>query len=136
MINIEKAIYELMKTKAGGRVYDRRAPQNAEAPFIVYQRKTSTRWRDINGPSGWTQADIMVDCYGETATASKDLALEIEELLDGYDGNVTIPGNSPADIANLGISLQEDSDMLDQTEEPFLYRNSAIYLLTYKTQGV
>jgi hypothetical protein len=31
-----------------------------------------------------------------------------------------------------GVSLQSDDDLLDQTDEPFLYRNSATYLVTYE----
>ena len=135
MIILEKAIYELLKTKASGRVYAMRAPQNSTAPFIVYQRVDSSRWRSINAPSGIGQATIQIDCYDSTVYGAKELAVDIEKLLDGYAGSVTITGNSPQDVVVIGgVTLQSDVDMVDQTDEPLLYRNMARYLFTYETE--
>lgn len=135
MIIMEKAIHELLKTFANGRVYALRAPQNATTPFIVFQRISSDRWRSINGPSGVGQATMQIDCYATTIYAAKQLAVDIEEALDGYSGNVTISDDSPPDVVVIGgISLQDDVDLLDDTDEPFLYRNSANYLVTYDTE--
>lgn len=135
MIVMEKAIYELLKTKAGGRVYAMRAPQNSAAPFIVYQRIGSTRWRCINNPSGVGQADVRIDVYDTTFYGSKELAVDVEETLDGYSGSVIITGDSPQDVVVIGgISLQDDVDIIDQTDQPMLYRNSATYLITYETE--
>lgn len=133
MISAEQAIYELLKNLAGGKVYDNRGKQG-DTTFIVIQRRGSERWRHLRGPAGWAQADIIIDAYAPTARERKDLALQIEDLLDGFDGNVTIPGDSPQQIVNIGFSLQDDLDTIDQTAEPFLYRNSATYLATYKTE--
>jgi hypothetical protein len=132
---MEKAIYELLKTFASGRVYALRAPQNATTPFIVFQRTGSERWRSINGPSGVGQALMQIDVYADTIYAAKELAVDIEESLDGYSGNVTISDDSPPDVVVIGgISLQDDVDLIDQTDEPLLYRNSATYLVTYDTE--
>jgi hypothetical protein len=135
MIVLEKAIYEILKNKAGGRVYALRAPQNATTPFIVYQRVSSERWRSINNPSGIGQATIQIDCYGSTIYSAKELAVDIENLLDGYSGNVTITGSSPQDVVVVGgVTLQNDVDIIDDTDEPMLYRNIARYLFTYETE--
>lgn len=129
---VEPAIYELLRTLAAGRVYALRAPQNSTAPFIIFQRIDSERWRAINGPSGIAQVTIQVDCYASTYYAAKELAAEIEEILDGYRGTVSWGEGSPQEFVRIGgVSLQNDSDLLDQTEEPFLYRNTATYLVTY-----
>lgn len=132
MKTCERGIYELLKVYASGRVYAQRAPQNATAPFIIFQRVSSERWRSINNPSGIAQASIQIDVYGADYYQAKDLAATIEAALDGYTGVVSYGASSPQEtLAFLGISLQNDVDIFDQTDEPFLYRNSAVYLVTY-----
>lgn len=129
----EMAIYELLKHLSSGRVTALRAPQNSKAPFIIYQRTDSERWRSVNGPSGMAQATVQVDVYADEYAACKQLAGEVEDVLDGYRGFVAYGADSPQmQIRIAGISLQSDSDLLDQEEEPFLYRNIAQYLITYE----
>lgn len=130
---VEPAIWELLKGLASGAVYFLRAPQNAIGPFIVIQRTDSTRWRHINGPSGIAQAHIQIDCYDNTYYTAKALAASVETLLDGYDGIVYYGTNSPRESVEIGgISLQNDLDTLDQTDQPVLYRNISTFLVTYK----
>lgn len=110
-----------------------RAPQNVTAPFVVIQRVDSTRWRSINAPSGIGQATIQIDVYSESFYDMKTTALQIETILDGYRGIVYYGDSSPQDSVRLaGVSLDNDTDTLDQTEEPFLYRNAARYIVTYE----
>lgn len=129
----EFGIYDLLKGLAGGRVYALRAPQNVTTPFIIYQRVSSGRWRSINAPSGLEQATIQIDVYADNFAATKALAIQIEDILDGYRGTVYYGGDSPQKSVRIaGISLVNDEDVLDQTDEPFLYRNIADYLVTYE----
>ena len=132
---VEKGIYELLKGLAGGRVYALRAPQNATAPFIVYQRLGSERWRSFNAPSGIAQADIQIDVYATDIYTSKDIGADIEGILDGYAGSVIISSDSPPDAVVIGgVTLQGDVDFIDETDEPFLFRNSARYTVTYEQE--
>lgn len=135
---VEPALFELLKTLVGNdddgdpKCYVMKAPQNETGPFIIIQRVDSDRFRHINGPSGIAQAFMQVDAYGESYYAVKDLAASIESALDGYSGTVYYGSNSPQDSVSIGgITLQNDVDLLDQTEEPTLHRNSAVYLVTY-----
>lgn len=133
MKTVERGIYQLLSSLASGRVYAMRAPQNATAPFVVFQRTSSERWRSINAPSGIAQALIQVDAYSETYYGAKDLGASIETILDGYAGTVAYGTNSPQDTVEItGISLQNDLDLFDQTDEPFLFRNSMTFLVTYR----
>jgi hypothetical protein len=132
MYNVEKGIYELLKTKASGRVYAQLAKQTKESPFIVFSRTSAERWRNINGPDGICQAAIQVDVYSESYYTTKNLAREVEVILDGYRGTVNYGTDSPQDFVKIaGITLENDVDLIDQEDEPFLYRNSASYLVTY-----
>lgn len=125
---VEKALYELLKTHAVNRVYALRAPQDALSPYIVFQRTDSDRWRSINNPSGIAQAYIQVDAYAGSYYAAKELEALIETTLDGFRGDVQTGGDT---IKIAGISLQNDLDLLDQTDSPLLFRNSASYKVTY-----
>lgn len=129
---IERGIYELLKTKASGKVYNQLAPQTNDVPFIVYSRVDSSRWRSINGPDGIAQAYIQVDVYSHGIYVTKELAIDIENTLDGYRGVVNYGTDSPQDYVKIaGISLENDVDLIEQESEPFLFRNSATYLVTY-----
>lgn len=128
----EPAIYELLNGLASGNVYFMRAPQNSTGPFIIIQRTDSERWRAINGPSGVAQAFIQIDAYASEYIAAKELGAQIESILDGYAGTVYHGNNSPQDFVEIGgITLQNDTDIFDQTDEPFLFRSSADYLVTF-----
>jgi len=134
-MTMERALYEKIKTTPvpGNRIYALRAPQNASAPFVVYQRIDSDRWRHINGPTGMVQATMQIDIYAVSYNQAKQLALDIENTLDGFRGTVAYGSNSPQDTIRFGgISCQTDLDILDQTDEPFLYRVSQDYLITYE----
>ena len=132
---VEKAVYELLKGLANGQVYVVIAPQNVSGDFITFHRVDSDRIRSINGPSGLSEVYIRVDCYSETYYGMKALASQAEEILDGYKGSVPYGDDSPQDIIKIGgISLQNDVDLLEQTQEPFLHRNTASYYIIYNNK--
>lgn len=129
---VEPAIVKLLNDIAPGEVYLMRAAQN-KTRFIIIQRIDAERWRDINGPSGMVQASIQIDAYDTTYTGCKKMAGEVESVLDGYRGTVYYGEDSPQDFVRIGgASLQNDIDIADQTDEPFLFRNSMTFLITYE----
>lgn len=130
---IEKAIHSLLSGLCSGRVYALVAPQNATAPFIVYHRQGGERWRAVDAPSGMAQVTIQVDAYDNDFYGMKDLAASIEAILDGYRGTVSYGSNSPQDTLRIGgIALIDESDTIDQSEEPPLHRNSTDYSVIYE----
>lgn len=135
---LEPAIYELLKDLAGGKVYHLRAKQGDTGPFIVYQRTDSTRWVSLAGPStGVAQALIQVDCYSSQTFEAQQIGAAVETILDGYRGTVSYGDSSPPESVKItGVTLQNELNMIDQTDEPFMYRNSATYLITYDYKGV
>ena len=128
---IEPAIYELLKNFVSGRVSAMIASQRAEMPFIVYQQIDSSRWKTITGTTGMAQASIQVDVYSPRYHEMKAIAAQVEQLLDGYDDTVYYSLDGTEDQVRVGISLQNAEDMGDSEGDPFLYRNSAVYLVTY-----
>src|ERR1044072_5023113 len=124
MHHAEKAINSLIKNAVGGRAYDLVAPQKTATPFAIVQRVSSERVRAINGPSGIAQALIQVDVYGDDSAGVRETADAIETILDGYSGTVMC-GTPSVGVKIAGISLQNEHNILDQTDEPRLFRNIA-----------
>lgn len=134
-MSIERALYQLLKTAniPGNRIYALRAPQNSPNPFVIYQRTSSERWRHVNGATGMVQAVFQIDSYADQYHDARSIAQQIEEAIDGFTGTVAYGSATPqATIRIGGISCQNDLDLLDETDEPFLYRVSADYLITYE----
>jgi hypothetical protein len=133
MILAEFAIREKLKDLNSGRVYPLRSPDNMTDDFIIYQRVDSDRWRSINAPSGMLQATIQVDCYSKSYYNVKQMSSIVESRLDGFRGAVSYGSNSPQDSVRIaGIVLQNDFDLMEMEEEPFLYRNSLTFNVTYE----
>jgi len=134
----EKGIYELIKTLASTNVFAMRAPDNQAGPFIIFQRVdrdnlTKNTLNRTAGVAGVVQAVIQIDAYAAGYYDAKELGASIEFLLDGYSGTVYHGEDSPQDFVEIGgITLQNDGDIIDQTDQPLLFRNSATYLVTYK----
>lgn len=136
----DPAIFEMLKPLAGTdgdgnpKVYALRAPQNIDPPFIVFQEIDSDRDHVLNGAStAPASAYFQIDAYALLPYEAKQLGADIEQALDAFRGTVNHGTNSPQDFLEItGITYQNGSDLPDQTDEPFLYRRLAVYLVTYR----
>lgn len=135
---VEPAIFELVKNLVDDdKAFWMRAPQNVTGDFIVYQRVDRQDFgknilNRTAGTPGKAQAYIQIDAYATDPDTAKALGASIEYTLDGYNGTVYHGTDSPqASVVIGGITLQNDVDLVDQTDEPLLFRNSAVYLVTY-----
>lgn len=83
------------------------------------------------------QALIQIDCYSAKQFEAQQIGAQVEAILDGYRGTVTYAEPAPGDTIKItGATLQNELNMTDQTDEPFMFRNSATYLITYDYKGV
>lgn len=136
---VEPAIYELLKNVIDvNSVCWMKAPDNKTPPFIIYQQVDSNEFakNTLNraaGETGKVQAFIQVDSYDTSPSTAKENAKAIEEILAGYSGTVYYGTDSPQNSVEISaISMQNDVDTIDETDEPSLHRNSAVYLITYQ----
>ena len=135
---IETALFTLLKNlipqeEGKDQIFFLRAPDKAKGPFIIIQRLDGDRWRSINGPSGMAQASFRIDCYSPGFYDLKAISNAVEETLDGYKGIVYHGNDSPQGYTRIaGISLTTETELLDETDDPLLYRHSATYLVTYE----
>lgn len=141
-MSMEQALFQIISSISGITtllpgtpipIFASVAPPNTTKNFVTFQRIEGQRWRSINGPSGVVQAKMQIDSYAEKYSDTKSIAALIEAALDGFTGVVGYGTDSPqAKIKFLGISCQNDVDIFDQTDQPFMHRVSADYLVTFE----
>lgn len=134
MKTVEKGVYELLKGLASGQVYALRAPSGVTGPFIVFQRVASIRLGEhLQGPAHLTDATIQVDVYANDFYTAKDIRAQAETILAGYIGPVYYGDGSPQEFVKISsVTVQGDSDLMDETADPLLYRNSTLYNIMYE----
>jgi len=139
-MTMERAFFTLLKSVPGidiggltsPRIYAQRAPDNAQAPFVIFQRINTFPYRSINNPSGLARAEIQVDVYGATYYDAKERAEKIQNALDGFRGEMAQDGMSPPVYTKFGgIILQNALETLDETDEPVLHRVTMTFSVTY-----
>jgi hypothetical protein len=129
-MNAEKAVYALLSEAAavtalaGSKIFPVLAPQDTDAPFIVYHRIDAARVYSIAGPSGLAFARVQVDAYALTYAAAKNLAAAVRQTLNGFRGTA-------GDVRVGGISLQTDQDILEDGTDPPLHRVSMDFMVTH-----
>jgi hypothetical protein len=126
-LEIEAGILDLIGGVA--ECYALLAPESARSPFIVYQRISGAKWRDINGPSGMAQTFFQIDIYSNDYAESLSLNTQVRKILDGYKGTVTI-GLDTVRIG--GVSFQNERNFVEDNVKPKLFRFSVDYLFTYE----
>jgi len=126
---IDQGVKELLDPVIVDSIYAGIAPQSKRAPFIIFQRITGNKIRDLNGPSGLAQVVFQIDAYADGYLESKQFADVIRLILDGYRGTVTI-GDDSVRIA--GVSFQAERDFVEDDVDPKLYRSSVDYLFTFE----
>ncbi len=92
MATIEDAIYNILTSNpgvsaiVGTRVYRVRMPDNPQLPAITYQTSYGSQVESFTGYSGLRMPIISIDCWGDTAKLTRDLAEKVRVALHGYSG--------------------------------------------------
>lgn len=137
---IQPAIQELLKSvlpnfNSKPAVFFLRAPNNIKnAAFMVLSIvEGGERFRAINNPSGLAQVVLRVDLYDVGYYSVQGHANAVETILDGYRGIVYHGNDSPQAFTRIaGISLETETELVDETDDPVLYRKSMTYRVTFE----
>lgn len=116
---IEETLTALLKGVTP-KVFPIIAPENASAPFLVYQRASTVRPMHLDSVGGLAQATFRVDVYHSSVKAAVTLANQIRVALNGY---------SDDDIE--GCTLVQERDLSDISGETALFRVNLEFLVTY-----
>lgn len=95
---IESQVYNLIKSSASNKVYPSVAKAGTKAPFIVYQRISTSPVTSLDGDNSLNSVRIQISCMGvdykeakdlaesvKTALAASTLKFRLDNQLDDYD---------------------------------------------------
>ncbi len=126
---IEEALKTYLEADAtvGGLVSTRVWPMKLKdgwtLPAITYQRISGPRTHDTNGPTGRATPRFQVDCWADSYSGVRALAVAVRARLDGAKG--TIGGE-----ANVGgIYIDSERDIYE--DEIKVYRVSMDFMVPH-----
>jgi len=120
---VETMLASLLGEIAGDdHVYALRLPENFTYPVVVFQPVSGGKPVAHDGPTGLAWVRIQVDTYAETYEGCKDIAEQIKEDLNGYQGPV---GDGTID----GIFIDGEWDLFEESKK--LYRAVVDFRIYY-----
>jgi hypothetical protein len=111
---------------ASQRMHWTQAPQGVAKPYATLTKVTGLRDTTLDGPSGFQEARVQIDCYGLTFASAKGLARAVEAVLSGL--TVTTGG-----IEFQGCFLDAERDGYEADAAPDkLFRTSLDFIIFHK----
>jgi hypothetical protein len=111
---------------ASQRMHWTQAPQGVAKPYATLTKVTGLRDTTLQGPSGFQEARVQIDCYGLTFSSAKGLARAVEAVLSGL--TVTTGG-----IEFQGCFLDAERDGYEADAAPDkLFRTSLDFIIFHK----
>ena len=135
MADLEDALYKILTSitelaySVDDKVYPSEADVEASAPFIVFSRADGIRDRSLKGSTGLVRARMQVDTYADSYEETKSIASAVRKALDNYRDTVPLDNNETIRIG--GTALLNDSDLIDTSTDPKLFRVSMDFLIFY-----
>ena len=75
-----------ISTLVGTRIYYVRADQAVAKPYIVFSKISAIRVSSHDGGSGLANPRFQFSCFGETYKSVTDIAVAIQDSLEGFTG--------------------------------------------------
>ncbi|KXU30653.1 hypothetical protein A0J57_20120 [Sphingobium sp. 22B] len=109
---MDVSFYAALTAQTGTiKVYPVLAPENATAPFIVYQRTGTQRDIAVDGTTGLVIASYRIDVYSTSLKAAQNIA---DDIVRGLSQHATAPINY--------IRIDNEFDASDLSGDPKLFR--------------
>lgn len=90
------------------RIHPSAVPQGGATPAIVYNRISSLRDVDMDGPMDFIQVRLRIDCWSTSYGGAKDLASAVRVALNGVGlASPKLLGAVPVQL----VHLENDSDV-------------------------
>lgn len=130
MSGIEQTLYDKLAADADvsalveERIFPLCAPEDIKQAFIIYQRISGVRVKDIGGPAYVAQPRMQVDCYALSYEEAREIAESVRLSLDGWR-------SLTADVVVIGSSLITDREFWEADSDPKFYRVSMDFMLTH-----
>lgn len=115
---IEEDLTALLET-TGYKPYPVSVPSGATAPFLVYQRVSTTTHENFEDDIDLVTATFRVDAYHTSFLELRRLALQIRRALHGQQTD------------EYAITLEQERDLTDLEAQPGLFRTNLEFRITY-----
>lgn len=122
-MTIDTAIIQMLLADApvvaivGDSIWPGSKPQASGYPAIVVNWIEGNPVYTNDGDSGLNNVRLELNCYGETYTQAKDLAVAVKVLLSGFQG-----ANSGISIENTLIASERDFRESGSNADEYLFR--------------
>jgi hypothetical protein len=129
MLNFEESLYSYLSNYSGiksivnTKIYPLIAPENIEAPFIIYTPYSQVFSHTLGSDSGYNDKYIQIDIYHTSFINLKMLAKQVRKALINFKG---VMGTNGIEIQAV-ICESGDRDSFDNS----LYRTIQEYKFTY-----
>lgn len=110
-------------------LYAEKAPQDARAPYLIYEIILVDRWASLDGPSGVSQSSITIECRAPGKAACDVLAKQLRLCLDNYRGTVTGPNGT---LKIRTARCRDEGTAEESTVDPALFVVTQEYLITHE----
>lgn len=110
-MSVEDAIVARLEAHAGvaglvvDRIYPLEAPQDAETPYIVYQRISGVPVSNLAEDTNITDARYQLYAFSEVYGDSVDVTIQMKAALQRYKGTV-------ASVVILDVMINDNPDLL------------------------
>lgn len=115
----ERFVYHRLSTTAGiialvgGRVFPDVAPTKTPRPYVTFQRISTPRIRDLQGPANLAYPRFQIDAWADSRDSAKQVIDAVRVAFDGHSG-------SQSGVNVRAVSAQDESAEIDA--ETGLYR--------------
>jgi len=110
----------------GTRVHPHVIPQDGELPAITYQRISSQREMQMDGPLSLIRVRMQVDCWSSSYSGAKSLADAVRSALNGV--GIRSPKTLGSESVQL-VFLESDNDLADFEGDKREYRVSQDWMI-------
>lgn len=123
----DSGLTALVKTgTAAARIYWVEAPQGVAKPYVLLQRISGLRDTPMEGPTGFVESRLQVDCYGLTYATTKATAQAVGAALSGL---TTTQGTT--EFQGFFLDAERDGFEADATPDK-LFRTSLDFIVFHK----
>ena len=109
---VEEAIHTILTSESAitnivaTRVYPVVIPQGGTIPAVTYQRISTPRIWDLDGPDGMATPRMQLNCWGTSYSSASSLSNAVRGVLDNYSGTAD-------SVVIHQVALEDEGDLFE-----------------------
>jgi len=110
----------------GERIHYVKAPQDVEAPYIVFFKVSSPREHSHDGASGLARARFQFSCFADSYYEAKQIVIAIQSAIQAFSGIMGGAGGVNVE----GCFYADETDLYE--DKVAIYHIAVDFLLAYE----